>query len=43
MPFLLSSICITLIEFPAWFIFGLLTIYILSYQPQKPFHKISYQ
>ncbi|CBI75901.1 conserved exported protein of unknown function [Bartonella clarridgeiae 73] len=45
MPSLLSSTCIILINFPAWLIFGILaiTFYILSYEPRKPFHKISYQ
>ncbi|WP_074381074.1 hypothetical protein [Bartonella doshiae] len=44
LPLFLSSICITLTALPAWSIFGALaTIFCtLSYDKQKPFHKISY-
>ncbi|WP_375653804.1 MULTISPECIES: hypothetical protein [unclassified Bartonella] len=43
MPDFLSSICITLTYLPAWSIFGALAIvfYILNYEKQKPFHKMS--
>ncbi|WP_455475921.1 hypothetical protein [Bartonella sp. B17] len=44
LPIFLSSICITLISLPAWFIFGTLAIMfcILNYKKQKPFHRISF-
>lgn len=43
-PSSLSSICITLISLPAWFIFAALAILfcILNYEKQKPFHKNTY-
>lgn len=42
---LLHSICITLICLPIWSILGTLAIIfcILSYEKQKPFHKIFYR
>ncbi|MET3589634.1 hypothetical protein ABID23_000718 [Bartonella silvatica] len=43
-PTFMSSVCISLINLPVWFILGALSIVlcILNHEKQEPFHKKSY-